>query len=114
MRLVVIWSGVDASSTQVSTAIEIGCGQDMRYLIQLVKTGLDGDPKLFLEESLDNIVWTCVPNYLEVDESFAFDEDQIAIRDSYFMGKYIRLTMEPNGTTTGTVDAKIGLKTKSN
>jgi hypothetical protein len=114
MKLQVIWSGVSAGATQTSASIQIDCGQDMRYLIQLTKTGADGDPSLYIEESLDDVVWTTIPNYEATTEFFPIDEDIIAVRDSYFMGKYIRLRSEPNGTTTGTLSAKIGIKTKSN
>lgn len=114
MKLVVIWTNVDASTTQISSSIEIDCGQDMRYLIQLTKAGADGDPQLYLEESLDDDVWTTIPNYEATTEFFLLDDDIVSIRDSYFMGKYIRLRSEPNGTATGTLSAKIGIKTKSN
>jgi hypothetical protein len=113
MRTEPFFTNVDASVQQISQSFLIECGQDMRYLFQVVKTGTDGDPDLFLEESLDDIMWTLVPNYETLNQGFPLDEDVIGLRDSYFMGKYIRLRMEPNGTTTGTINAVLGIKTKS-
>ena len=113
MRVVDLLNNIDASLQIISVPYEPDCGQDMRYLIQITKTGTGGDPQLYLEESLDNVVWTCIPNYEDVTEFFLLDNDETALRDSYFMGKFIRLRIEPNGTTTGTISAKIGVKTKS-
>lgn len=113
MRVVPLLNNIDASLIINSVAYEPDCGQDMRYLIQITKTGADGDPQLYLEESLDEVVWTCIPNYEDDTEFFLLDEDEIGIRDSYFMGKYLRLRILPNGTTTGTISATIGVKTKS-
>lgn len=114
MRVEILLNNADASAQIISTAYEVDCGQDMRYLIQVTKNGTDGDPQLYLEESLDSTVWTPIPNYEEALQFFLLDDDEVALRDSYFMGKFIRLRIEPNGTTAGTITAKIGVKTKSN
>jgi hypothetical protein len=113
MRVVDLLNNIDASLQITSVNYQPDCGQDMRYLIQITKAGVDGNPQLYLEESLDNVVWTCIPNYEDSTQFFLLDEDEIGLRDSYFMGKFIRLRIEPNGTTTGTISAKIGVKTKS-
>ena len=107
-----IWDNVDASSQQISSPVVIGCGQDARILIQITRDNTDGDPKVFLEETVNDTIWSCVPNYLETDQGFPIDEDVVAIRDSYFMGKSIRLRLEPNGNTTGTISAMVAIKTK--
>lgn len=113
MRTEIFFTNVDASVQQISQSLLIECGQDMRYLFQVTKSGADGNPDLFIEESLDNSIWTLVPNYETDNQAFPLDQDTIGLRDSYFMGKYIRLRIEPNGTTTGTVSAILGIKTKS-
>ena len=114
MRIETLLDSVSAGITQFSIPYEVDCGQDMRYLIQISKSGTDGDSQLYLEESLDGSVYTPIPNYEASTEFFLLDEDEVGIRDSYFMGKFIRLRIEPNGTTTGTITAKMGVKTKSN
>ena len=113
MRVVILLNNIDASLQITSVNYEPDCGQDMRYLIQITKTGADGNPQLYLEESLDDATWTTIPNYEDATEFFLLDNEETALRDSYFMGKYIRLRIEPNGTTTGAITAKIGVKTKS-
>ena len=113
MRIQTLLDDVPAQFAHISIPYEVDCGQDMRFLIQVKKTGTDGDVQLYLEESLDFVVWTPIPNYQDTTQFFLIDEDEVGLRDSYFMGKYLRVRLEPNGTTTGTVDVKLGTKTKS-
>lgn len=113
MRVETLLDNVDASAQIISTPYKVDCGQDMRYLIQVTKDSTDGNPQLYLEESLDDVVYTCIPNYEDTTQFFLLDADEIGLRDSYFMGKYIRLRIEPNGNTSGTISAKMGVKTKS-
>lgn len=115
MRLKTLYENQDASVSSESLPYEIDCGQDMRWLLQVTKTNTNGNPHLFIEESLDGICWTNVPDPCNTDgEYFLIDESPFAIRDSYFMGLYFRLRIEPNDNTSGTITAKLGVKTKSN
>ena len=107
------FDNVDAGSAQTSDEFSVPCGQDMRWFIQVDSTGLDGTPQLFLEISTDGTVWnkkfdpiTCF-NYWDLDNT-----DVVGIEDSYFVADRMRLRLEPNGNTTGTVWAKMNYKTK--
>ena len=105
MRTQILFDNVDAS-IEHTVNIPIPCEQDMRFLIQLTKDSTDGNPRLYIEESIDNITWTVLCNYFEIITT------PIGIKDNYFMGKYFRVRLVPNGTTTGTVYGIIGYKTK--
>ena len=85
-------------------------------MLSIVSSGLDGIPKIYIEESADNITWDALDNNTPngVLDYFPMDENSISIRDSYFMGKSIRIRVEPNGNTTGLISAKLVVKTKSN
>ena len=48
-----------------------------------------------------------------INNFFLVDDTPYAVRDSYFMGSHIRVRTEPNDNTTGTITAKLGIKTKS-
>lgn len=109
-----LYENQDATIPSISIQHQIDCGQDMRWLLQLKKEGTNGDPFLFIEESNDGQCWTNVPDLCNPDgEYFIIDDSPYAIRDSYFMGKYIRLRIEPNNNTSGTITANLGIKTKS-
>ena len=116
MRTENLLNNVDASTQQIGS-YTIDCGQDMRWLLMVKSTGLDGVPQLFLEESTNNIDWIALDNN-DCDEGvinyFPLDDQLIHIRDSYFMGKSFRVRVEPNGNTTGTIYADLVVKTKSN
>jgi hypothetical protein len=113
MRTEVLLDNVDASTQQIGS-YTIDCGQDMRWLLMVKSTGLDGVPQLFLEESTNNIDWTALENYADGLNHWLVDDPLIHIRDSYFMGKSFRVRVEPNGNTTGTIYADLVVKTKSN
>jgi hypothetical protein len=113
MRTELLLDDVDASVQQIG-AYQIDCGQDMRWLLMIKSTGLDGTPQLFLEESTNGSDWVTIANYADSLNHWLIDDPLIHIRDSYFMGKSIRVRIEPNGNTTGTVYAEIVVKTKSN
>ena len=115
MRVVNLLNNADASITQLGV-YETDCGQDMRWSISVTSSGINGIPKIYIEESLDNTYWSARKNNTPngILDYFLLDDIVVTIRDSYFMGKYIRIRVEPNGTTTGSVSAKLGVKTKSN
>ena len=117
MRTFVVFDNVDASASYlvsvplVVSMFESTNTQDLRFLLQLSKTGTDGSPRVTIEESIDGNIWTALEdtetwnNYSELTET-------IGIKDNYFMAKYMRVRLVPNGTTTGTVYGIIGYKTK--
>jgi hypothetical protein len=113
MRTENLLNNVDASTQQIGS-YQIDCGQDMRWLLMVKSTGLDGVPQLFLEESTNNVDWVALDNPKTLLNYFPLDDPLINIRDSYFMGKSFRVRVEPNGNTTGTIYADLVVKTKSN
>jgi len=106
------FDNVDATVAQVSPVFIVGCFQDMRYLIQTEKTGTDGDPRIFLEESVRGVIWTPMENYKTCLDYYDIVNAIDSIKDSYFMGFQMRLRLEPNTNTTGTFSAHMGYKTK--
>lgn len=115
MRTELLLDNVDAGSTQIG-AYQIDCGQDMRWLMTIKSSGLDGTPRIYVEESNNNTDWVPLDNNdcaEGVLDYFPMDDPLIMIRDSYFMGKSIRIRVEPNDNTTGTIYANLVVKTKS-
>lgn len=106
------FDNVDATVNQTSSVFTVDCGQDMRFLIQFVKTSTNGDPRVYVEESVDGIVWTSMLNPTSCVSYFDIYQTPQGIKDNYFMGFHMRLRLEPNGNTTGTISAKMGYKTK--
>lgn len=106
------FNNVDATTNQTSPVFTVDCGQDMRFLIQFVKTGTDGSPRIYIEESIDGTVWTSMLNPTNCESYFDITSNPQGIKDNYFMGFKMRLRLEPNDNTTGTLSAKMGFKTK--
>ena len=115
MRTELLLDNVDASTTQIGS-YQIDCGQDMRWLLVIKKTGTDGTPRAYIEESSNNVDWIPLDNFEDTDilDYFPLVDTLTSIRDSYFMGKSIRVRVEPNDNTTGTIYAELVVKTKSN
>ena len=116
MRTEVLLNNVDANIQQIGS-YEIDCGQDMRWLLTIKSTGLDGTPKIYVEESNNNTDWVALDNNdcaEGVINYFPLDDELIMIRDSYVMGKSIRIRIEPEDNTTGTIYSDLIVKTKSN
>lgn len=114
MRTEVLLNNVDASTQQIG-AYEVDCGQDMRWLLMIKKSGTDGTPRAYIEESTNNTDWVALDNF-EIDnvlDYFPLVDPITHIRDSFFMGKSIRIRVEPNDNTTGTIYAELVVKTKS-
>jgi hypothetical protein len=118
MRTQIVFDNVDASSaTTVSIPFTSPLEklnentQDVRFLLQCSKSGTDGNPRIIIEESIDNNIWTALED-TETWNPYTELEDVLGIKDNYFMAKYMRIRLEPNGTTTGTVYGIIGYKTK--
>lgn len=110
MRTQVLIPNVSAATSYTSAVLDFE-GLDARFLIQALKTGANGSPRLIVEESIDQTVWSPMEDTNTWNDYFELTS-QLAIKDNFFMGKYFRLRMEPNGTTTGTVWAKIAYKTR--
>jgi hypothetical protein len=116
MRTEILIDNESANAQQIGEYI-IDCGQDMRWLLMIKTSGLDGTPKAYVEESSNGSDWVALDNNDCVEgviDYFPVDDPLINIRDSYFMGKSIRLRFEPEDNTTGTIYAELIVKTKSN
>ena len=114
MRTENLFNEVDATISQTSTGYVIDCGQDMRWLLMIKSTGLVGVPKLYVEESINNVDWVALDNPKTLLNYFDLDDPLIHIRDSYFMGKSFRVRTDANGASSGTITAELVVKTKSN
>lgn len=113
MRTELFFDDVDASSDITSSVFEPPCQQDMRFLIQVTGSGITGGvPKLYIEESVDGTVWTSMINPSNCNTYFDVTDLPVGIKDSYFMGHSMRLRLEANGATGGTIWAKMLYKSK--
>ncbi len=116
MRTEVLIDNESAAAQQIGEYV-IDCGQDMRWLLTIKTSGLDGTPKIYVEESNNNVDWVALDNNdcaEGVIDYFPCDDELIMIRDSFFMGKSIRIRFEAEDNTSGTVYADLIVKTKSN
>lgn len=108
MRIHKFFDAVNISTNPTSPAFQEPCGQDFRYLIQVSGTANGGE--LYIEESVDGVIWTSLINPADCREYFNLAILPIGIKDSYFMGRYMRLRIENGGT--GNISAIMSYKTK--
>ena len=119
MRTKKIFDAVNASTQQISDEIEID--PNFRQSLQIVKTGTDVDPELFIEISNGDGAGGSGPwNVIQdqgppVRDFFLLDDSPIFFPDVILDGtfKFMRLRMEANGTTTGTVTIVQAIKEQS-
>ena len=116
MRTEILYTNQDCTIPSTSVVYTVDCGQDMRWMLQVVLSGTDGSPKMYIEESADLVSWIPLNDNdcTGVFDYFLLDDSPYSVRDSYFMGKAFRIRIDPNDNTTGTIDAKLVVKTKSN
>ncbi len=103
---------VDATVSQVSPVFIVPCFQDMRFLIQTQKAGTNGTPRIIVEESVRGVWWTPMENPKNCEEYFDILKVEDSIKDNYFMGFQMRLRLEPNDNSTGTLSAHMGYKSR--
>jgi hypothetical protein len=118
MRTQIIFNNVDAATpltvdVVLTSPLEKANEntQDVRFLLQCSKNATDGNPRIIIEESIDGALWTALED-TETWNNFSELVDVLGIKDNYFMAKFMRIRLEPNGTTMGTVYGIIGYKTK--
>lgn len=114
MRTELLFDNVDASVNQPSNVYYIESGKDMRWLLMMKSTGLNGTPKIYIEETPNGSDWIPLMNYADNLDHWLLDDSLITVRDSYFMGKAFRLRLEANGNSAGTIYADLIVKSKSN
>ena len=106
------FTGLSVTSDTTSSEFQPECDQDMRWLLHLETSGLDGTPNVYIEEEVDG-TWTPRQNPETLEFFFPVTDDLIGWRDAYFMGKKMRIRIVASGNTTGTVDGcNIHYKTK--
>lgn len=109
MRTKTLFNEVDASVNQTSEVLDFQ--QRAEWIIQLTKTGTNGTPHLIIEFSIDNIVFTPLQNTENLLYVFDINDTPFAVRDDTLQGQFFRIRLEPANNTTGTITAKIGIKT---
>jgi hypothetical protein len=114
MRTHLFFNEVDASVSVTSDVLEFECGQDARFLLHIRGTGLNGTPRIVIEEAnvLADNVWSPLEDTSTWGDYFELNQQLITVKDSYIMGRYLRIRIVANGNTTGTIWAKMGYKTK--
>jgi len=80
---------------------------DYVWFLQVYKENADGNPIVKIEASNDGIHWD---SWGECNGTTELDTDSTSFKDHYFGAKFIRVCVEANGTTTGTISANINLK----
>lgn len=112
MRTQVIFDNVDASQNLTSSALNFE--QRSGFLAQFEASGLDGEPRIILEYSIDNagVRYDPMINPKTEEAFFTFNaEGKLAIMDDRIPAKFIRWRIEANGNTSGTILGDIGYKT---
>lgn len=100
---------LDAGAIFTSDMQELSRSYELSF--QFVKAGTDGNPILTVEVSLDGVNFS--NPYIDIDGitpiTFELVNTSTIAFDSIIPFKYVRIVNDPNGTTTGTISAKIGL-----
>ena len=116
MRTEILFSNIDASQPATSGTVHID--QRVQWHLTVEKTGTDGDPNVFIEQAFNGggqlpqpSDWYPLPNVCEAGGGFAIDDTIVGIEKNSLKGNWFRIRVEPNGTTTGTLDALFAYKT---
>ena len=117
MRNVTLLDNVDASTQQISTHVNLD--QRAAWKLFITSSGLDGEPQLFIEDNNTSSKcveptgdWNIICNPCDtVTDSFPIDDDTITIEKNSFKSNWMRVRIEPNGNTTGTITVTLSYKT---
>jgi hypothetical protein len=111
MRTKILFDNVSASVAHTSEHINFE--QRAEWMLQVHKNGTNGNPKIIVEYSVDNdeLIWNAIENPKTCDYFFLVDEDSIGIKSNHVQGKFLRVRLDPNGTTAGSVKVDLGYKT---
>ena len=115
MRTPTILNNSDASIQIISEYINFDQRAAWKLFIESI--GLDGIPKLFIQESTTKsactppIYWTIYKNNCSVDGSYNLNDILVTIEKNDFKSNWFRVLIEPNGNTTGTISARVSYKT---
>jgi hypothetical protein len=115
MRTPIILDNDNASVQLISDYINFDQRAAWKLFIESV--GLDGIPKLFIQEATTNSIctlptnWTTYKNNCSNDGSYDIDDLLVTIEKNDFKSNWFRILIEPNGNTTGTISARVSYKT---
>lgn len=116
MRTKLLFDNVDAGVQQISNATSLD--QRTWWKLRIDDSGLDGTPQLFIEEAYTGgeclptpSDWTIICNPLNANDYFPIDDDEITIEKKDIKGNWIRVRMEADDNTTGTVTILLAYKT---
>lgn len=116
MRVVTLLDNVSASVQTISDFVNLD--QRTQWQLFITSTGLDGTPKLFIEEA--HTRGTCHPptqwrvynvKCSNVDGSFDINDNEILIERGDFKSNWIRVRLEANDNTTGSTTVEFTYKT---
>lgn len=117
MRSVLLLDNIDASIQAISS--EVSFWQRIEWKVFIQSTGLDGTPRLFIEEATTKSKcifpvaqdWTIYQNKCSASYGFDIDEDLVTIEKKDFKSNWFRVRFEPNDNTTGNTTVRISYKT---
>lgn len=116
MRTKLFFDNVDAAIIQTSEALQID--QRVQWELILEKTGTDGDPIIYLEQAFNGggclpepTDWFKIANKCNETGAFLIDDSPFSIEKNSLKGNWIRISLDPNGNTTGTIKALFSYKT---
>ena len=104
-------ASVDAPSAVRSQCLNYG------WTVVIEKTGTDGNGKVLIEQSTDKVNWfpyidkeICTEDGVIENSEILLDNDHTLITDEFFHGYYFRMSYTANGTSTGTINARLNEK----
>jgi len=115
MRNTILLDNISADAQQVSGGVNFD--KRVEWKLNIVSSGLDGTPKIFIEESYTGskctppTTWTVYKAACSTDGSFDVDDNSISIEKNDFKLNWFRIRFEPNGNTTGNITATLHYKT---
>ena len=118
MRTKLLLNNADASVNQTSDPVQLD--QRVEWLLEMVKTGTDGNPKVYIEQGFNHggmynpappTDWFVIANKCLATGEFIIDDSPYSIESRNLKGNWFRMRLEPNGTTTGTLNALFAYKT---
>jgi hypothetical protein len=107
--IIELLDNVDASQNQTSNGECLTL--NYAWEVEVIKLGTDGNPILIIERSNDNVNWSNLVESCHGD--LVLDDIVNSVSDDTFPMQYIRVKTLPNGTTTGTLKAKLKIKIRN-
>lgn len=116
MRNATLLNNVDASVQQISEPLNLD--KRTEWKIYINASGLDGTPQFYLEDNSSGskcidpaYSWNIICNRADDLDYFPISETVLTIEKKDFKANWMRVRVEPNDNTTGTIDVRITYKT---